>query len=111
MVDAYIVSNLQESVGLTDEQFVKVLPLVKRLQEQWADLVDVDPGQITLHYLRGRLQIDLLLPLTVFETHPDPEKALSDGPNSWPLDLMEPLLATLAQLDELVKKAGLLEDA
>ena len=32
MVDAYIVSNLQESLGLTDEQFVKLLPLVKRLQ-------------------------------------------------------------------------------
>jgi len=32
MVDAYIVSNLQESLGLSDEQFVKLLPLVKRLQ-------------------------------------------------------------------------------
>jgi Spy/CpxP family protein refolding chaperone len=32
MVDAYIVSNLQESLGLTDEQFVKLLPLVKKLQ-------------------------------------------------------------------------------
>lgn len=32
MIDAYILSNLQESVGLSDEQFVKVLPLVKRLQ-------------------------------------------------------------------------------
>lgn len=32
MVDAYIVSNLQESLDLTDDQFVKVLPLVKRLQ-------------------------------------------------------------------------------
>ncbi len=32
MVDAYIVSNLQESLGLTDEQFVKILPLVKRFQ-------------------------------------------------------------------------------
>lgn len=32
MVDAYIVSNLQEGLGLTDDQFVKVLPLVKRLQ-------------------------------------------------------------------------------
>ena len=31
MVDAYIVSNLQEGLGLTDEQFVKALPLVKRL--------------------------------------------------------------------------------
>jgi hypothetical protein len=32
MVDAYVVSNLQESLGLTDEAFVKVLPLVKKLQ-------------------------------------------------------------------------------
>jgi Spy/CpxP family protein refolding chaperone len=32
MIDAYIVSNLQESLDLTDEQFVKLLPLVKRLQ-------------------------------------------------------------------------------
>jgi hypothetical protein len=32
MIDAYIVSNLQESLDLTDEQFVKVLPLVKKLQ-------------------------------------------------------------------------------
>ena len=34
MVDAYIMSNLQESLGLTDEQFVKLLPLVKRLQSE-----------------------------------------------------------------------------
>jgi hypothetical protein len=32
MIDAYVVSNLQESLALTDEQFVKLLPLVKRLQ-------------------------------------------------------------------------------
>jgi Spy/CpxP family protein refolding chaperone len=32
IVDAYMVSNLQESLGLTDDQFVKLLPLVKRLQ-------------------------------------------------------------------------------
>ena len=40
------------------------------------------------------------------ETHPCPEKALSDGPNSWPLDRMESLLATLAELDRTVKRAG-----
>jgi len=33
MVDAYIMGNLQESLGLTDEQFVKILPLVKKLQK------------------------------------------------------------------------------
>ncbi len=43
------------------------------------------------------------------ETHPDPDRALSDGPNAWPLDRMEPLLATLKALDEVVKQRGFLE--
>ena len=38
------------------------------------------------------------------ETHPDPAKALSDGPNAWPLNRMAPLLATLKELDATVKK-------
>ncbi len=37
------------------------------------------------------------------ETHPNPEQALSDGPNMWPLAKLEPLLATLVELDRLVK--------
>ena len=37
------------------------------------------------------------------ETHPRPAEALSDGPNAWPLDRMEPLLATLKALDAAVK--------
>ncbi len=37
------------------------------------------------------------------ETHPNPEKALSDGPNSWPLDKMRNLLEILLQIDEVVK--------
>ena len=40
------------------------------------------------------------------ETHPNPEKALSDGPNSWPLARMESLLKTLVALDRAVKQAG-----
>jgi 2-dehydro-3-deoxyphosphooctonate aldolase (KDO 8-P synthase) len=43
------------------------------------------------------------------ETHPNPEKALSDGPNAWPLDRMKALLGTLKALDELVKSRGLAE--
>jgi 2-dehydro-3-deoxyphosphooctonate aldolase (KDO 8-P synthase) len=39
------------------------------------------------------------------ETHPQPEQALSDGPNAWPLARMEALLGTLAELDRTVKKA------
>ena len=38
------------------------------------------------------------------ETHPDPEKALSDGPNSWPLHKMARLLETLKALDQVTKK-------
>ena len=37
MVDAYVVSNLQESLGLSDQEFVKLLPLVKRLQTERRD--------------------------------------------------------------------------
>jgi 2-dehydro-3-deoxyphosphooctonate aldolase (KDO 8-P synthase) len=37
------------------------------------------------------------------ETHPDPAKALSDGPNAWPLDLMESLLCVLQGIDRFVK--------
>ena len=43
------------------------------------------------------------------ETHPDPAKALSDGPNAWPLDRMEALLATLLELDRITKKNGFIE--
>ncbi|MPZ43585.1 MAG: 3-deoxy-8-phosphooctulonate synthase [Betaproteobacteria bacterium] len=43
------------------------------------------------------------------ETHPDPARALSDGPNAWPLDLMEPLLQVLKSLDDLVKAQGFAE--
>lgn len=40
------------------------------------------------------------------ETHPDPAKALSDGPNAWPLDRMQALLETLVAVDAAVKRAG-----
>ena len=43
------------------------------------------------------------------ETHPDPAKALSDGPNSWPLDKMEALLETLQIIDQAVKEKGFIE--
>ncbi|MGZ5091425.1 MAG: 3-deoxy-8-phosphooctulonate synthase [Burkholderiales bacterium] len=43
------------------------------------------------------------------ETHPNPEKALSDGPNAWPLKYMKQLLQTLKQLDDAVKRSGFAE--
>jgi 2-dehydro-3-deoxyphosphooctonate aldolase (KDO 8-P synthase) len=44
------------------------------------------------------------------ETHPDPSKALSDGPNAFPLGHLKELLQTLKMLDEAVKRAGLIEE-
>lgn len=43
------------------------------------------------------------------ETHPDPAKALSDGPNAWPLNRMEELLHSLKEIDLLVKRRGFAE--
>ncbi len=44
------------------------------------------------------------------ETHPNPEVALSDGPNAWPLGMMQELLGTLVELDRAVKRKGFVED-
>jgi 2-dehydro-3-deoxyphosphooctonate aldolase (KDO 8-P synthase) len=44
------------------------------------------------------------------ETHPDPDNALCDGPNSWPLQLMPELLETLVELDRITKKKAFIED-
>ncbi len=43
------------------------------------------------------------------ETHPEPERALSDGPNSWPLDRIQALLETLMAIDSGVKERGFIE--
>jgi 2-dehydro-3-deoxyphosphooctonate aldolase (KDO 8-P synthase) len=40
------------------------------------------------------------------ETHPEPERAMSDGPNAWPLSRMRALLETLIELDAAVKRSG-----
>jgi 2-dehydro-3-deoxyphosphooctonate aldolase (KDO 8-P synthase) len=44
------------------------------------------------------------------ETHPDPDKALSDGPNAWPLGRMEALLESIISLDRASKKNGFIEN-
>lgn len=45
------------------------------------------------------------------ETHPDPAKALSDGPNAWPLGKMQELLITLVALDRATKQSNFIEDS
>jgi len=43
------------------------------------------------------------------ETHPDPARALSDGPNAWPLEQMKMLLEILMEIDDAVKRRGFVE--
>jgi len=43
------------------------------------------------------------------ETHPDPDRALSDGPNAWPLGKMKELLVQLKEIDAIVKSRPFLE--
>ena len=45
------------------------------------------------------------------ETHPDPARALSDGPNAWPLPKLEALLRVLIDIDQTVKRSGFAEQA
>lgn len=45
------------------------------------------------------------------ETHPDPQNALSDGPNMWPLGNLKPLLETLKSIDNVVKEQGFIENS
>jgi 2-dehydro-3-deoxyphosphooctonate aldolase (KDO 8-P synthase) len=45
------------------------------------------------------------------ESHPDPAKAMSDGPNAWPLPMMAALLEQLRDLDAVTKRHGFLESA
>jgi hypothetical protein len=54
MIDAYFVSNLQESLGLSDEQFVRILPMVKRLQNDRRQLAQ--RRQHVLQEMRKLLQ-------------------------------------------------------
>ena len=46
--------------------------LIDRLLKQWAGLASIDSGDITLHYLRGKLQVDVALPLSALEQYDDP---------------------------------------
>jgi 2-dehydro-3-deoxyphosphooctonate aldolase (KDO 8-P synthase) len=65
---------------------------------------DVSGGQREFVPVLARAAVAAGVAGIFMETHPDPAKALSDGPNAWPLDRMGPLLATLRELDSAVKK-------
>lgn len=66
----------------------------------------VSSGQAEFIPVLARAAVAVGIAGLFMETHPHPENALSDGPNSWPLDRMESLLTTLVALDRAVKASG-----
>src|SRR5438874_1513454 len=70
---------------------------------------DVSGGQREFVPVLARAAVAAGIAGIFMETHPDPDKAPSDGPNAWPLDRMKDLLSTLKELDALVKRGGFAE--
>lgn len=68
---------------------------------------DRSGGQREFVPLLARAAVAVGVSGVFMETHPDPDKALSDGPNAWPLSAMSGLLEQLMELDILVKKKGM----
>lgn len=66
----------------------------------------VSDGQREFVPLLARAAIASGISGLFMETHPDPQAAKSDGPNSWPMDRMESLLFALQAIDEVVKQHG-----
>jgi 2-dehydro-3-deoxyphosphooctonate aldolase (KDO 8-P synthase) len=71
---------------------------------------DVSGGQREFVPVLARAAVAAGVAGVFMETHPTPEKALSDGPNAWPLPLMRELLEALKELDAVVKRRGFAED-
>ena len=70
---------------------------------------DVSGGQREFVPVLARAAVAAGVAGLFMETHPDPDRALSDGPNAWPLHLMENLLEVLVEIDQVVKKRPLAE--
>ena len=77
--------------------------------QQPGGLGDASGGQRQFIPVLARASVAAGVAGLFMETHPDPDKALSDGPNAWPLSEMDSLLATLVELDAITK-AGVLPE-
>ncbi len=79
--------------------------------QQPGGLGDCSGGQREYAPVLARAAVATGIAGLFMETHPNPETALSDGPNSWPLQHMQALLEVLVDIDHTVKRHGLIEQA
>ncbi len=77
--------------------------------QQPGGLGEVSGGQREFVPVLARAAVAAGISGIFMETHPEPERALSDGPNSWPLDRIQALLETLMTIDACVKERGFIE--
>ena len=79
--------------------------------QQPGRLGTVSGGERAMAAVLARAAVAVGIAGLFMETHPTPERALSDGPNMWPLDQLEELLTVLVELDRIVKKTRFVEAA
>ena len=72
---------------------------------------DASGGQREFSPVLARAAVAVGISGLFMETHPEPEKALSDGPNAWPLGVMEEMLESLRNIDRVTKAHPMLENS
>lgn len=105
----YLVSDMRALVVMRDTKCPVVFDATHSVQMP-GGLGASSGGQREFVPVLARAAVAAGISGLFMETHPDPSKALSDGPNAWPLHLMEELLTSLMDLDRVVKSNSWIED-
>jgi 2-dehydro-3-deoxyphosphooctonate aldolase (KDO 8-P synthase) len=104
----YLVSDMRALMVMRDTGCPVVFDATHSVQQPGGK-GSMSGGQREFVPLLARAAVACGIAGLFMETHPDPARALSDGPNAWPLDHMQGLLETLKVIDEDVKRQGLIE--
>ncbi len=102
----YLISDMRGLVSMRDTDCPVVFDATHSVQMP-GGLGGASGGQREFVPVLARSAVAAGIAGVFMETHPDPDNALSDGPNSWPLDNMKELLETLLEIDTAVKQRGL----
>ncbi len=101
----YLVSDMRSLVVMRDTECPVVFDATHSVQLPGGQ-GDRSGGEREMVPALARAAVAVGIAGLFMETHPNPDQALSDGPNAWPLDKMRELLETLKRLDEQVKTHG-----
>lgn len=99
----YLVSDMRALVVMRDTKCPVVFDATHSVQMPGGQ-GNTSGGQREFVPTLARAAVAVGISGIFMETHPDPDQALSDGPNSWPLDEMPVLLETLKEIDVMVKR-------